>query len=74
MKWLGRRIAGISKDEWYQVVDAVVEAQQIEDASGEEKKSFVMETLKAIKVIASAWAVNIAVELAVGYAKKKGLI
>lgn len=73
IKWLVRRLSNLSRDEWDQVIDAVV---YVEDdlPDGESKRDYVTSVVRKLSPLVSAWVVNLVVELAVAYAQEKGYL
>lgn len=77
--WLFARLADVSQDVADRLVkkatELVVEAEEkLGGKAGEEKAQYVNEKLNEIVTEASTFLINLLRELAVAYAKKKGLI
>ena len=73
IKWVGKKISGVSSDEWDTVVNAVVEAEEdLTDSST--KRDFVKGVAAGVGPILAGWILNLLVELALAYAKERGYV
>jgi hypothetical protein len=70
VKLLLKLLAGISADQWRKALEYVSNAAQTAMGSAE-KKSWVVESLRAMYPKLSEWAINYLVESAVGIFKSK---
>lgn len=70
VKLVLKLLAGISADQWRQALQYVANAAETA-MSGPEKRSWVVESLKAQWPKLSNWATNLLVEMAVGFFKSK---
>lgn len=71
---LGRLNAGISREQWDDLIALVVEADAADWLSPDDRRAFVRDVLATMATAATASALNLTVELAVAYAKRKGMI
>ena len=79
LPWIYARLTGVTNDVAKKLVDKatelVIEAEtKLGGKPGEEKAKYVNEELSKVVSGASAFMLNLLRELAVAYAKKKGLI